>query len=847
MPSFHKHLKVFPAVFFVFLILVGSSLLFFVKPGPIEKKLESSLEEFFNAQIDWEGFHFRYFPHLGAQIERFSLVTEREWRMNFKGENVRVSLSFFALLFGKIRVTEVESGKGEWSLDLPGDELIEPLTLNPLHIKLQSGFMRGPVRLKLEGAFGDVPRSVEADLKIRIKEGARWDWSQTSIDGRVDLNRLLLFELTRRLKRSLPVKLTEGQVSSSLKIQKKKGDPYLNVWGVLHFEQLIYQSLDEMNKFKSPAVAADLDLDLSWDPLKEDLVLNRVIFVTPVGKFEAVGYLLLKTGELRNVRLTATDVAVESIPQYSFFFNQALPFNLGFSGTSKMELFLEGTWDHLSIHANWDLASTLLTYSRYFSKPKDVPTDIRFDFILKDGRVLSGDFSLRLKEAALKGTLTDFKIPTSEGLVNIITNKFPLEGWEPLLPPLQDFTLEGDMKILVNAEGQLQGKGSSKGIVNLTLENGYIRRKDGLEIQKVHVIFDYGPVAMQFKKLDFEIGEASIASDFVFYNFFANPTMKGKLESPRLKPGQAAAVLEMTADRWLSDPQKKLIRDLGRHVRFLFPEEEEVSNFRTTMAYEAGKFSFPSLEFSAYEGDGKFQIEIDHGGDPVRFWVNADVRKMSLAKFLRRAGGEARPVNGNLFLDFQLSGFGLEPEKIEERMVAEGVFSITNGEFLTFDVLDTVGEIEGFEALRPFVSGKTSFHDLRGMFHYRNAKMVMKEATLFSPDLLVEAGGEAFPDGRLNYALKAYLSPTLTGHLLKPIWGNSGFFGDKQFGPVHLLLSGPVLQPELKPDATLLLQLQEDLGKKKSQKVLRNFMPEEALFGEDREAARFDRESPPAA
>ena len=101
------------------------------------------------------------------------------------------------------------------------------------------------------------------------------------------------------------------------------------------------------------------------------------------------GHALMETGEIKDLRVTLSDLQMESLPQYFLSFKEAVPLNIGFSGLSSLELSMEGTLDHLAIHANWDLSSTLLSYARYFSKPKDVPLNLNFDFILKDSDSLA--------------------------------------------------------------------------------------------------------------------------------------------------------------------------------------------------------------------------------------------------------------------------------------------------------------------------------------------------------------------------------------------------------------------------------------------------------------------------
>ena len=177
------------------------------------------------------------------------------------------------------------------------------------------------------------------------------------------------------------------------------------------------------------------------------------------------------------MRIAALSLRLEDLPKFLLPLKKILPFHLGFSGQSDLEMSMSGTWDHLAFQGNWDITPMLLSYGRYFSKPKDTPSDLAFDFLIKKGGVLTGDFSAKVENLVMKATTTDWDLRTGHGRINLITNKFNLEGWEKLVPLLEKYQIKGLIKILLNAEGNLFQAHEAKTALNLTLEQGELARE----------------------------------------------------------------------------------------------------------------------------------------------------------------------------------------------------------------------------------------------------------------------------------------------------------------------------------------------------------------------------------
>lgn len=824
MPRLRLYVKIALALAFSTVLMAVLGLVLFFKPAAVKRQLTHSLEAF-SLEAQFDSLELSFFPSMTARIKQFEIASRNHPGNFIKGKNGRIFMDPFRILFGKVKVVGFETENSEVGIR-PFEDTENGLIFSQAFLRLKP---KGSDQAHLDfiSAFEDVPHAValHADFSYNLFASAKW--KEAAMKGEIEFKNLIMSTLNRRLYSKWPLKFTEGKVNGTFKAEKKSKETDFVLTGKLEIEEAMYQIQDGLNKLKSPSFNAGVDLHGIWNMETRELNFEQVVIRSPLGKTDIAGLYRQSNQEFSNLRISASQLVIENIPLYVLFFKNVIPVNIGFSGPSDLEMSLEGTWDHLALHGNWNFTPTLLSYSRFFSKPKDFPMDSDFDLLLKNGKILTGDISARLQDANFKGTLKDLNCETAQGEFNFITNKFKLAGWETLLPPLKPFSLDGEIKIFMNVRGSILSQADR--MFNLSIEDGAITQKGGVQIRNIDLALDYGPVALEVKKLSLKINDSPLEGKLLFHNVKENITLKGDLNSKTIYPSQLLTLGALVQALNLSfpDPLKQI--DIALPIQAIFPPSEPVHDLQAQFNYENQHFSLKPIELKSYGGTSRFEAEFDLKSIPVRYQIKGDIQKLNLARYFSRS---ERPINGNLFSTFQVSA-AADAKSWLKNQATEGAFSITNGEFNTFDLVGAIGQIEGFEEIGLLSNQKTVFNDLKGNFSWQDEKIQFKNLTLVSSDLFAEAEGEAFPDGRLNFRINTYLSPTLTEHFLTPLWGKGENFRDKQFGPIPLLLSGPLSKPELKPDSIEVLRLKEDLDKKKTQRILRNFLPEETLFETD--------------
>ncbi len=817
------------AILVSYLFLVGFVFIF-VTSSRVESSIREYAKKSLGAVVDFKNFRVEHWPLLRARADEFVLeIPSQQSRLEARDLNLRISI--MAALFHQPLLSSIRFKGGDWVLDSGPQSSFAPIHLSDVDWNTNNLGGMGPAHVEIRASYVDVPRALHLTGVVYPEFSSRKkNWTGISFEGDIELERFILSQISHVIRPEVPFSIRDGQASGKIHFSKKSGSARLDLKSQFQADQVIYEMKHGESSSVSPPFQIQSQADFGYDFSSQEWILQGISLVTPLGHFDLRGKILSSTGEIKELRISAPDILVANIPQYILPLSQLIPARVGFSGTSGLETSMEGTWNHLSIDANWDLGATLLTYGNFFTKPKELPLTALFHLLLDDGQKISGDFSVRLKDMSCKGTISKFNLKDQTAQVNIISNKFGLQGWESLLPPLNGFTLDGEMKLLLNYVEDLDPRTAGQNILNISFSNGAIKRDGWPAIQKVSGILDTSPLAVELRNGSFEIGDSTFESNLVVYNLEDNLNYRGGLKSRQLHPRSVAEVISKMETQWSLEEKKPFFVLLRQILEKSFPSDAPVDLFSSTFHYEKKHFFLDEFKMDAFSGQADGSGDLDLNPHPWKANLSANITGWNLANYLPKTETQIPFMVGKLFLDGKFSSTGVDWDSIEKQMTASGNVSVTQGSFNTIDVLASIGEIDGFGEVGLLANKKTDFKDWRSKFRIADRKISFNEMTLYSQDLSIDGSGETGFDGLLNFRLNTYLSTALTTHFLTPILGGTEDFQGKQFGPLPLLLSGPSTQPKIQGDSRQLDHLKEDLFRKRTQQILRNFVPEEKVF-----------------
>jgi len=834
MPRLITTFAIFSGVLLLFLASFYVLVPRIVDAKAIQDNLIQEIEEILDGEIYFEGFELDFFPGVSAQMRDVSVSSRNMPEVDLKAKTVTANLSFFSVLFRKVEISHLEVTKGELVFDLPERKWIRKMEISNIRLRLSAIRSLAPIQLDLQGDLEGIPDSLWVKGVLTIPRLSGWDWDEMAFRGTIGLQDITFEPLKDSLFNKRVFVIEEGSLNGEIEIQKLPDDSWLNLKGKLQAKDLIYQVRQGSGLISSTPIQVETDLDLRWAKTGEELDLRQLVFTFPIGVVEIRGKQDFMSGELRDMSITAFNVTLESLPQYIIPLRDAIPFNIGFSGQSNLEMSLQGTLDHLSMHGNWDLTPTLLTYGGYFSKPKEMPLGVVFDFLLQDAKTLSGDFSVRIQETTIKGALTDVSFHTGDGQLNIISNKFPLSHWTELSPLFRSYVMRGEMKVFANFNGNFHRPHEMQKMFNITLEDGYLESASGKTIRSANVVLDYGPLAFDIKQANFEVNESPIEAQLQVVNLGNKPTATAKIRSRHFRPQDLLEAMTHFGEDWFSEKSITQLRQLSKGIEKSIWAKEKLEDFSFEGSYAENQWIIDEISFQLHDGFIKIVGAVDLADEATLTDMDLEVNRLSLARILDDKGREI--LEGSLFLRMQMAqdypvSMG---DKWTESFKGDGIFSVTNGEFYSFDILEAISKVDELSNLKSLTTGSTSFDDLRSRFIFEDGKINIGKLMLVSRDLWIEADGEMSWDGILNFRLDTYLSTALASQVLGPSIGISEIDQDKKLGPIPLLLAGPLANPEMKADPLLLPTLREDLQRKRTHKIFRSFLPEDLFF--EREA-----------
>jgi hypothetical protein len=831
MPRLKVYLAVFLSALIFAAIAVTVMVAIHIHPAAIQSKIVEVVEASTGAKLTFEKMDILYVPQPACLLHGVRLAGNTK-EDSLTADQVKINIRVLPLTVGKIRTGDLRIKNTVATFTLPVSFPLKKIQLERMDIKMSGLSPKEPSQIDFEGAVGGKEKNIHGKVKLLMSPFDNWESVKNIMAADIKLEKLTPDNFKDNWNPDFPFQISNGVLSGHFQIEKANEIDCLKIHSKLTAEGLVYHMRKEATAFTSPAMNATFQSGAIWNTRTGEITLKESSLDFPVGKIEAAGRFMTESGEIRDLRIHILTEALERLPYYWFSFQDVIPSNIGFSGQSDLEMSWSGTWDHLTFHGNWDLTSTLLSYGTYFSKSKDEPLVFNFDYLLKKGKELSGDFSLKFEKAKAKGTIKGIDLENGKGQVNIMTNKFALAGWETMVLPLREYELSGEAKLLMNFSGNFKNTNKIQRMMNVTLDNaGAVHKQTGTGIQNVFAMVDYGMVALKIKQLRMDVQGSPVEVVATIYNLGSLPVAKGRVSSPYLLPVDCLRVYRDFTEGWLQQPPTAHVKELEEALQTILPADEPVKNLALEFDCKSNQWNVSRLEFEAHDGWMVSSGGWNWNAQPATYWANSEINHLSLARLLAGFGKEKKLAAGNLFAKLRLKGSGWNGDDWSKSVSLEGEVSVTNGEFDTFNLVGAIAKIDELKKVKDYDTGKTLFHDLQLVFKLQDGKIRTDSVYLVSDDMSLKADGEILIDGIVNYRMGVYLSRDLTKKVLADLFpGYVPPEGNDQLGPIPMLMSGVFANPEIKADPALMPPFKDQLLKRGSREVLGSFLPEELFF-----------------
>lgn len=793
----------------------------------LHESLIQQVQAFTEGAVKYQSVRVGYFPQPKIVFEQAQL-TFSDRPFIAEAEKIQFDFNILPLLFGRVEPAAfyMQSGKAEFSF--PGLGFLNPVRFE--NFSLQVGAVRPkiPIPFHFTTGLAGKPDALIIKGNVTLDSVEEWSWEKASGYMVVQLQGLPLNDAVKKLapdpKQAFFFK--GGQIDTSVEIKKKSREVFLELTAIGAGKGLVYEVPLDSAWAVSPALDAEWNITAAWNNDTTELRLHKGFLKFPFGEIEANGSMKLNTGEISGMHVAGSSMALEDLLKYWPGLENALPFHVGFSGPGKWVLSMEGTLDHLSLHFGWDLAAVLLSYGQYFTKPKDIPLDLDFDLLLQKGTVLGGDFAVKFKELSMKGNLKDLDLKTGEGQLNLITNKFSMTGWEQYVPALQGYKLGGDAKLMANWKGDLRKLEQAEHIFNISFDKASWTVPEGPGFRNATFSLDYGPLMLEGRQMQFEIGGSPIMADLKISGFPEKPKVAVKASTEELRPLEVWQAVTALLPNGAEGTGTNAYAVAKEFIRTLCQKDKVLTNVLIDVLYEGGVWNVPVLQFEGYGGKADLKGSLDLNGKELKYALDGEFHGVDLGSFLSRQDPAQKILEGTLDLKGSVMGTGWGPEAWSKSLTGQGEWTLMLGKFLTFDLKDALSTIGPFKNIGEVRSGLKDFDSMNCRWKISEGKVTTDNLLVKNTDYVIDSEGALGFDGLANFRMEVFISSAFAAKLLpemaKPFEKNP----QAHLGPIPMLLSGSLLAPEVKPDPAQAAELTEKIRKGKAKDLLYELVTE---------------------
>lgn len=754
------------------------------------------IEESLSAQISFQNTRLVWTPFPLLRAEKIQLKSVTGEFPLWQAEEAECSFRFLPLLWGQVELSglRIKGAQGVFG----------GIPFEGIDFRIRGLRAKRTVPFEGSGGIAGAVGSFQGKGKLSFRHLKKDFWKDLRLATELSMTSV---PLSRVLKQRLP-----GSLTGSVSIEKEKGEDFVEGTGEFQISDL-------------PSKAAEsLGLEgrtkFIWKRAQNFLEIEQASLKGPWGELEGTGFFNVGTAEIEEARITGRKVVLEAWVRRFPNLLSLLPAGTGFSGASEFDLTIRGTWDYLTLHANWNLASAVLTYGSLFSKPQDLPMGMNFDLLLKGGRLLAGDFSLRIRQTTIKGALVELDLKTGKGEMTFLTNKFDLEGWNSLLPPFKDYQMSGSVKVLLSCKGNLTQPAKSEKIINLTLEKVSLVSPGRRGIRNAYVLIDLSPLSLRLKEARFQAGSSKIELAAEIYNPYEEPQGTIQLASVRLEPFELVENLKVFVPIFFPDQSGRIMARTEEFLNRSFPKSIFWEGVTLQLKREPAKLRLERLQFQTLDGNVHLQGEAEWASRKPTFWLEGGLDRISLARYFEGLGtASTPPFEGNLFFVGTFEGKGKNLEEVAQGLKGQGSLSITNGNWRSLDLAGPLQALGPFRNLTFPSAPSTPFHDLKATWRFSEGKFDTRDLLLLSKDWWIEGEGNLSLEGVLNSRLGLYFSKPLTQELLNS-WGEGKRAEGKRLGPIPLLLIGSLTAPQIQTEEELLHPFLKALEARKYRKLL---------------------------
>jgi AsmA protein len=535
----------------------------------------------------------------------------------------------------------------------------------------------------------------------------------------------------------------------------------------------------------------------------------------------------------------------------------ALPKDTDVSGiVTVKELRLKGTLNKLTLKGMLDGTGAAVNFGDTLHKAAGIPFTVATEGQFGDGLFHFGQTKLKLHTMELsgKGDLGLGGAPTFN--LSLASNRFSLDGWEKIVPLLQDYQLSGNAEVQSTTIQGRVGKGVAPKVEGTLTLSGISAKPPQFPkpIKDLDTRIDFTGERATLKDTTLSLGNSRIrlAADI---ERFSPLTLSYKVSTPEVWPADFQVLPE--------ERKADVIRNLSSEGTvgakdgvFAFRGKLtsaggtlykiDYKDLGTSLVVENKIASIRNLHVNVLSGSLHGEGEYAFNNPIPRFSLISKAQGLDLRELYRSLDAKSsRDIQGRLNADMKVSGNGKDWNTIKPSLRGQGQAEVLQGALLDFNIADNVlSSITGIPGLTSFINPQvrkkypetfeakdTEFKELKGLFNLTDSRMNVKDLRIVAADYIVQGNGWVDFDKRADFQSVLVLSQRLSADLGHSAREVTYMFNNQNQFEVPFTLSGTLPKLKVRPDAS-------HIGKMVQRGFLRRGTEEleRRFFGKERSA-----------
>ncbi len=231
-----------------------------------------------------------------------------------------------------------------------------------------------------------------------------------------------------------------------------------------------------------------------------------------------------------------------------------------------------------------------------------------------------------------------------------------------------------------------------------------------------------------------------------------------------------------------------------------------------------GVIKLHPMSANLYQGQYQGNVGLDARGDKLKLSINENLQNIQAGPLLKDLTGDDK-ISGLVNAKVNLTGSGVNVEKIKQTLSGNGEFSFTDGALKGINIAESIRKAKATLKGEPLPATteavKTDFSSLSGSFNATNGVINNQDLALMSPLLRVNGAGTAdIVNEAIDYGLKVSIVETSTGQAGKDL-------ADLKGVTIPLKITGTFSKPKPTVDLASIAKdkAKEELKAKVSEKI----------------------------